>query len=117
MTTRYVQPGKVLDHIAAAAITSGDLVGVGPLLGVALSDIANGATGSIQVSGVFSLPKATGALSAGALINYDASADNMTGSATAATGDITGAAVVTTAAASGDANVNAILLPGSGVLS
>lgn len=72
MTTRYVQPGQVLQHTAAAAIAAGDVVKVGKLIGVALASIAIGQTGSIQIEGVFSVPKATGtAIAQGASVLFD----------------------------------------------
>ena len=117
MAKNYVQPGDVLDFVAGSAISSEDVVTIGPVVGIALADIANGETGSVQIVGVFDVPKAAGAVTVGQLINYDASASNFTTSATSATGDVTGGCVAVAAAASGDATVRVKLLPGSGVLS
>ena len=63
MAKNHVQPGKVLDYVntTGAAIASGSVVVVGALLGVALVDIPVGATGSVAVDGVFSVPKVAGA--------------------------------------------------------
>jgi predicted RecA/RadA family phage recombinase len=57
----YVQDGKYLDFTAAADVDSGDLVQVGSLHGVAVTDVANGAVGSLALQGVYTLPKLTGA--------------------------------------------------------
>lgn len=77
MTTRYVQPGQVLQHTAAAAITAGDVVQVGKLTGVALATLAIGQTGSIQIEGVFSVPKKSGdAFAQGDFVLFDAVAKN-----------------------------------------
>lgn len=57
MAKNYIQPGEVLDYTASTAVTSGSGVLMGKRLGVALADIANGATGSVAVRGVYSLPK------------------------------------------------------------
>lgn len=98
MASNHVQPGKVLDYTNAtgATILSGVVVAVGQILGVALKDIADGATGSVAVDGVFAVPKVSGAvIAAGESLTWDASAkafdDN---AATPAAGDITGAAAV-----------------------
>lgn len=57
----YVQDGKYIEFTAGATITSGQLVQVGDLHGVAVTDVANGATGVMALEGVFTLPKLTGA--------------------------------------------------------
>jgi predicted RecA/RadA family phage recombinase len=93
MSTNYQQPGEVIDYTnAGSAITAGQVVRIGKILGVALVNIANGATGSVQISGVFTVPKVSAAVIAqGENLTWDASAaafdDN---AATPATGDVTG---------------------------
>lgn len=92
MTSKYVQPGEVIDYVAGSTITSGQVVRIGNILGVALAAIANGATGSVQISGVFTVAKVSAAVIAqGESLTWDASAsafdDNL---ATPATGDVTG---------------------------
>lgn len=57
----YVQSGDFIEFTAAADVDSGELVQVGSLFGVAVTDVANGAKGTLALKGVFSLPKATGA--------------------------------------------------------
>lgn len=100
MTTKYKQPGIVLDHTAGADISAGDVVKMGNILGVALTDIANGETGSVQIDGVFELAKVSGAVIAqGESLTWDVSANSGAGAfddnaATPATGDVTGAAAV-----------------------
>jgi predicted RecA/RadA family phage recombinase len=94
MATNYVQDGDVIQYTAGADIVSGAVVKVGAVLGVALTDIANGATGSVAVRGVFSVPKVSAAVIAqGESLTWDVSAgafdDN---AASPATGDVTGAA-------------------------
>ena len=56
----YVQDGKYLDFTAAADVDSGDLVEVGSLHGVAVTDVASGAKGVLAMEGVFTLPKLVG---------------------------------------------------------
>ena len=57
----FVQDGKYLDFTAAADVDSGDLVQVGSMHGVAVTDVANGAKGALAMEGVFTLPKQVGA--------------------------------------------------------
>jgi predicted RecA/RadA family phage recombinase len=57
----YVQDGDYIEITAAATIVSGEIVQVGDLHGVAVTDIANGAKGNLATEGVFRLDKATGA--------------------------------------------------------
>ena len=96
MATNFVQEGEVIDHTAAANITSGQVVRIGQLLGVALTDIANGDTGSVQIKGVFTVPKVSAAVIAkGDTLTWDASAGAFDDQlATPATGDVTGAPAV-----------------------
>lgn len=94
MTTTFKQEGAVIQYTAGADIVSGQVVKIGNVLGVALGDIANGATGSVRLEGVFAAPKVSGAVIAkGETLTWDASAaafdDN---AAVAASGDVTGAA-------------------------
>lgn len=96
MAKNFIQQGKVLDYTPGAAVVSGRVVRIGNLLGVALGDIAAGATGSVQIDGVFEVPKVAGAVfGQGESLLWDASAgafdDNL---ATPATGDVTGASAV-----------------------
>lgn len=92
MANNFIQPGNIIEYTAAADIKSGDVVKMGNILGVALLDIANGATGSVQITGVFTCPKVSGAvIKAGESLTWDVSAgafdDN---AATPATGDVSG---------------------------
>lgn len=96
MAKNFIQPGHVIEHSPAAAVSSGDVVVIGNVLGVALSDIAVGASGQVQITGVFSCPKVSAAvIKAGESLTWDVSAtafdDN---AAVPATGDVTGASAV-----------------------
>lgn len=59
MATNFVQAGTTLAIKATAAIKSGDLVQVGDVFVVAVTDIAAGATGDGIAHGVFRVPKLT----------------------------------------------------------
>lgn len=74
MTNKYIQPGDVWDHVAAADIANGEVVEFADSIGVALKAIANGATGPVAVQGVFELAKETGvAFAQGDFLYWDAS--------------------------------------------
>jgi predicted RecA/RadA family phage recombinase len=96
MATNYVQAGDVIQYTAGADISSGDVVKMGNTLGVALQDIANGATGSVAIRGVFTVPKVTAAVIAqGDSLTWDVSVSKFDDkAATPATGDVTGAAAL-----------------------
>lgn len=98
MTRTYVQPGRVLDYVngGGAPIISGSVVVAGQTLGVALVDIAVGATGSVAIDGVHRLPKVTGAvIKQGESLVWGVSAGKFDdNAATPAAGDISGAAAL-----------------------
>ncbi|MGE0329696.1 MAG: capsid cement protein [Ramlibacter sp.] len=103
MTTKYSHEGRVIDYVntTGGAIASGAVVKMGNILGVALVDIAIGATGAVGFGVFTGIPKVSAAVIAqGESLTWDVSAvgfdDN---AATPATGDVTGAAAVAFAAA------------------
>ncbi len=78
MATNFIQDGEVMDYIATTAVSSGDVVTINQRIGIALTDIAPGKTGALQVTGVFELPKdTTVSFSQGDLAYWDASAGNI----------------------------------------
>lgn len=97
----YIQPGEVADIVPGADVAAGDVVVIGVRIAVAATAIKSGATGSASVTGVFTLPKATGALAQGAAVYWDATAKKVTATATSNT--LAGYAFA--AAASGDATI------------
>lgn len=79
MAKNYIQPGAVLDHVAAAALTSGTPILIGKRLAVPLKNAAIGETVSVQVEGVFKLTKVTADVVAqGALLYWDDTAKKLT---------------------------------------
>lgn len=114
MTSKYVQPGKVLQYTAGSNIASGDVVVIGKILGVALNAIASGATGSVAIDGVFTLPKVTTAvIPQGSHLLWDVSAGKFdVGTATPATGDVSGPPAVAFEAAGNGATTLAVKLTG-----
>lgn len=101
MATNYIQQGDVIDVVAGAAYSAGAVVKVNKILGVAINDIASGATGPVQIVGVFSCPKlSTAVIAAGESLTWDVSAGNFDDQlATPASGDVTGACAVAVEAA------------------
>ncbi|MEZ5690489.1 MAG: DUF2190 family protein [Rickettsiales bacterium] len=106
MSTNYVQEGKALNYTPSGAdVASGDLVIIGTIAGVAKTDIADGKTGAVHICGVFSLAKASGAVTQGAKLYWSSANSNVT---TTATGN-TLIGVAAAAAASGDASIPVLL--------
>ncbi len=71
---RFIHNGDSIDYTPSVAVTAGDVVVQGELLGVAKLDIAADALGALAVTGVFEFAKATGAGSAitvGANVYWD----------------------------------------------
>jgi len=97
MTSKFVQPGTVLDYTPGSAVTSGQVVLIGVRIGVALKDIAANATGPLQVAGVFNIAKlSTDVVAPGAALYWDntnsrltttASGNTLAGFAAAAAGN------------------------------
>ena len=75
----YLHEGAVLAFVAGANIVSGQGVLAGSFFGIATGDVANGATGSIQIQGVFAIAKATGvAFAANDRVYWDDTAKKVT---------------------------------------
>lgn len=115
MATNRVQDGKVLQFTnGGSAISSGDVVVIEKLVGVALVDIANGDTGSVAIEQVYDLPKVDAAVIAqGEAVHYDVSASEVDDeSATPASGDLIGWGIAAEAkGVTVSENIAIILLP------
>lgn len=106
----FIQEGKHINWTngTGADVSAGAVVVIGALLGIASTDIANGATGVVVLEGVFECTKTTHAadqaIAQGEKIAWDVSAGKFVNAATVlAAGDINGnvvaaAAAITTAA-------------------
>jgi len=113
----YSGPGATITITAGAAISAGDLVASGALLGVAMNDAANGAQVVLAIEGVFLLPKAAGVISAGDKVDYDASADGIDKAiGSPASGDIEDCGVAMETVLTGATHILVKLLPGVGAL-
>lgn len=123
MAKNYESDGNTIQWTngTGAAVASGQLVKVGPsMLGVALVALANGATGSVAVEGVFSgVPKVSAAVFAqGEKLIWDVSANGALGAfddsaASPATGDVTGGAIAWAAGANTETTCTVKLTPGN----
>ena len=108
MTTKFIQPGKVLDYTngTGSAIAVNSAVLIGTKVGVALSNIPVGGTGSVQICGVFQLPKVSGDTPAQGALVYLVSAS---GAVTTTASGNTLAGVAAVAGVSGQTALNVLL--------
>jgi len=78
-----ISDGTTIDFTAGAAYSSGDLVLVGKLVCVAVSDVANGAVGTARNEGVFNVPVlGTDVVAQGDSLWFDAGNARLTKTAT-----------------------------------
>jgi predicted RecA/RadA family phage recombinase len=104
---RFVQEGEAIDYTPGSAVAAGAIVVIGSVgIGVAQTAIAANVRGSLTVEGVIEHAKASGAVTFGAKVYYDATNNVLTTTATSNT--LAGWAVA--AAASGDATATIKLL-------
>jgi predicted RecA/RadA family phage recombinase len=101
-----------------SAVTAGQVVVMGHTIGVAVTNIAGGATGAVAIEGVFEVPKVSAAaFVVGEKLIYDISAGAFDDSdAVAAAGDITGAAIAMKAGANLETTCLVKLTPGNATL-
>lgn len=80
MAKNYVQEGDVLDYTTGgAAVLSGAVVAMGKRVGIALADIPANSTGSVSVTGVYTVAKlATDVVNQGDLLYWDAANSRLT---------------------------------------
>lgn len=118
MYTR-VSEGEVIEFTAGSAYSSGDVVAVGPLVGVVVADVASGAVGQLAVTGVFRLPKLDAAVIAvGDQVAWDTSSSAVDDpNITPAAGDVTAFGVALEAkGATTSENILVRLSPGAGTV-
>lgn len=76
----YSDPEHI-DYTPSAAVTGGDVVVLNGVVGVAVTDIAANAKGSLAVEGQFKLPKTTAAWVRGLPVHWDPAGDPDSGTA------------------------------------
>lgn len=83
--TTFIHDGDAIDYTPSADVAVGDVVVQGELVGLAKRPISANTLGSLAVTGVFDVPKATGAstaIAAGANVYWDATNKRATTTAT-----------------------------------
>lgn len=117
MAKNYIKDGEHLTFTAAADVASGGVVVLGTLVAVALTAVSNTGVGEAAVTGVWELPKTTGAaINAWTKPSFDISTGSFAVAGGEAAGDVIGGAVCIETAASAATTVKVRLLPGCGVL-
>lgn len=111
----FVSHGSTVEWTnGGSAVSAGDVVIVGDLVGIAVTDIAGGAKGTVQIEGVFEVACNTGdTITQGMKLDWDASASEFVDAiGSAATGDNENGVV----AVEDDAGATVLvkLLPGQG---
>lgn len=113
----YVQEGDRIEWSNGTGndVSSGDVVPLQHCVGIALGDIANGASGTLLLEGVVTVPKVSAAVFAvGEKLLWDTSVGKFDdSSATPATGDLTGAAIAVEAGANTETTCVVKLTPGN----
>ncbi len=72
LTSQLIQTGDIIDHVAAGALTAGDIVFKGTIAGQVTSTVVTGQLGGLRVRGVIRLAKASGDVFAGgAAVHYN----------------------------------------------
>lgn len=98
--------GKSIDYTPGSAVTGGDVVAVGNILGIAVNDIAANALGSLSVTGLKYVPKTTAAWTVGLPVYWNSTGDPDSGTAGTGAANQLGAGVymgiAALAAGSGD---------------
>lgn len=116
LTTKYSHEGRVIDYVntTGAAIASGDVVVMGNVLGVALVDIAIGATGAVGFGVFRDIPKVAAAVFVqGEMLLWDVSAGKFDdNAAVAAAGDVKGACAYAAAAGANLENTCTVVFTG-----
>lgn len=110
-TATYRNEGVRMDYTPGAAVSAGDVVVVGDLVGVATRDIAANALGALNINEVFRFPKTAGtgeAIAQGKIVYWDATNEVMTETSTSNQK----AGITVAAAAADDETVDVLLCPG-----
>jgi len=106
MSVDFVQDGKTIDYTPGSAVTAGDVIVQGDLVGVAKLDIPANVQGALTVTGAFDFPKATGggtAIAAGVNVYWDAADTEAKEDSESGANKLIGKTIA--AAADGDATV------------
>lgn len=105
MAQNYIESGERKDYVLSGTVTSGSLVEIGDMVGVALRSGVSGETITVALEGVFEVPKVSGAITLGQKLY-----SNGSGSVTTTEGSNKVAGYAWTAATSGASTVQVKLL-------
>ena len=73
-TARFIHDGNGIDYTPGSDLSAGSVVVQGDLIGITKRDIATGGLGTLELNGVFDVPKTAGvgeAIAAGAKVYWD----------------------------------------------
>lgn len=91
MATNFIRDGATIRHTETPAVSSGEGVIIGAMLGVAINDIAANTEGEYSVMGVYEMPKLTAnVMAVGDVVNWNDSNKEFQN----ATSDLDGVGVV-----------------------
>lgn len=111
---KYIGPGTTLRIATGTARSAGDVVVENECVGVVQEDATTTEVPVMAIEGVYRLAKATGAINAGDLVDWDTSAGNVGKGITPASGDVTNFGIAMETVASGGTLINVKLIPGGG---
>lgn len=105
---KYIQRGETIDYTAAADLDLGDVVDLGGCVGIAAVPMESGELGTLALTGVWEMDKASGAITVGAKVYLDGSGDVTTSATRGESPSVTNntpAGIAVTAAQSADTTV------------
>ena len=73
MQARFVQDAKAMDYTPTNAVSAGDVVVLGNIVGVAKLDIPANKLGAIALTGAFEVEKDANAINQGAIVYWNTS--------------------------------------------
>lgn len=85
MIATYLQNGLAIDYVPATDIEAGDVIVLGTHIGIAKLDIPANTLGTLATTGVFEVPKDSGAISAGISVYWDPEDQCVTATSSATT--------------------------------
>ena len=117
MATNYIGPGDVIDVTAGATISSGDVVEISEMVGIAQIDGVSGDIIPCAIVGVHNVTCASATdIAQGDLLDWDTSASQFDKIGAPASGDIVACGVAVDASGNGDTDVHIKLTPGTATL-
>jgi predicted RecA/RadA family phage recombinase len=82
MEAQFIHDGAAIDYVPTAATPAGSVIVQGKLVGITKRDIEAGQLGTIHLTGVYDMNKASAALTTGTSVYWDATNKCVTATAT-----------------------------------